>query len=338
VFFCIGASTALYLRHMHVGFTCAVVIGCMIGRLASVCGLSVPLNMHAERKALSKGGVAKVISMSQQIVLWCGGLRGAVAFALVLSFPSSWRPTLIGTVAWIVFATTLIGGAGTPSLLDYLGMAHYGGGADDGEAAHTHLEASFGDGRLEALGNADAANAAAELPHDGGTFTEAFRMLELKLLATGSTEAARAAARLAANGPQSQSTTAREMRTSPGVAQPQRDPATGAPDDDGNLDRNWSTMANVDGFTDVAIDQTETRVAEAPGPRDHGFSSPQRSRVGSPPRSTLDAAREVNQSRVRRGSGSGSSRPGYDPAALAHTASAAQRQEAYNDVADGVRP
>ena len=127
MFFCIGASTALYLRHIHVGFTCAVIVGCMVGRFVSVCGLSVPLNMHAQWKSRSVGGVAKVISKSQQIVLWCGGLRGAVAFALVLSFPSPWRPTLIGTVAWIVFATTLIGGAGTPPLLDYLGMARNGG-------------------------------------------------------------------------------------------------------------------------------------------------------------------------------------------------------------------
>lgn len=330
VFFCIGASTALYLRHIHVGFTCAVIIGCMIGRLASVCGLSVPLNMHAERKSRLVGGVAKVITRSQQIVLWCGGLRGAVAFALVLSFPSPWRPNLIGTVAWIVFATTLIGGAGTPPLLDYLGMSHSGGGATDGEGGHTHLEESFGDLGLETLVNGDAG----EMPADASTFARQFRKLELKLLATGSTEAARAAAKLAARVPgqhmQSSAAAAEATPTAPSVAQPpprsqsprSYDHGADAAEGDEKLDRNWSTAANADGFTDVAIDR----------------ESPQRGRAGSPQRSTLEAAREANRSRARNSSGSASSRSEYDPAALTQTASAAQRQRAYSGDADGVRP
>ena len=326
MFFCIGASTTLYLRHIHVGFTCAVVIGCMIGRLASVCGLSVPLNMHAKRKSRLVGGVAKVITKSQQIVLWCGGLRGAVAFALVLSFPSPWRPTLIGTVAWIVFATTLIGGAGTPPLLEYLGMAHHGGGANDAEGEHTHLEESFGGLGLEMLVDGSAGM----MPEDASTFARQFRKLELKLLATGSTEAARAAARLAVPGQQMQNSPAAAdaMPSSPGVPQLRRqspisyEHGADAVEDDDKLDRNWSTVSNIGGFTDVAIDQEFPR---------HG-------RAGSPQRSTLDAARDVNRTRVRSGSGSASSRSDYDPAALTQTASAAQRQRALSSHADGVRP
>merc|ERR1712138_197807 len=130
-----------------------------------------------------------------------------------------------------------------------------------------------------------------------------------KLLATGSTEAARAAARLAEDN--SLATPAAEMHSSPGVAQPRSEspPSQGHRVDavhDGSLDRNWSTRAHdgdvhADGFTDVAIDQVEPRLAEPASPYHHDRSSP---RAASPPRSTLGAAQEVNRSRARSGSGS----------------------------------
>lgn len=335
VFFCIGASTALYLRHMHVGFTCAVTVGCMIGRFASVCGLSVPLNMHAERKSRSAGGVATVLSKSQQMVLWCGGLRGAVAFALVLSFPSSWRSTLIGTVAWIVFATTLVGGAGTPLLLDYLGMAHNGVGDGDAAADHTQLEESFGDGGLEALGSGSAGNAAGELPQTAGAFTRKFRKLELKLLATGSTEAARAAARLAENSPAREgATTTAEQPTSPHVARPHGPPPPSHSHGENavvaneTLGQNSSTQIPASqiqqdqhGFTDVPIDQP---------------TDPQNGRV-SPPRSTPHSL-PAHRARARSGPGSAADGSDYDPGALTQTASVAQRQNKYSDDVGEVRP
>ena len=157
------------------------------------------------------------------MALCFGGLRGAVAFALVLSFPSVHRATLVGTTAWVVMITTIVGGAGAPVVLRRLGLAGVPVRASARRLAAVesqandldfHVQLDEGYGRensalmaaappvgcgvpaADDAGGAGGAGAGSgeqvELPR--GSFASVWRRFELRLLATGSTEAARAAA------------------------------------------------------------------------------------------------------------------------------------------------
>ena len=290
VFFMIGAATALYLRHVQLGFTIIAMIACMIGRAASVYGLSVPLNMKAARTARRSGGGLRAITRNQQHALWLGGLRGAVAFALVLSFPSAHRTVLVGTVAWVIFFTTLVGGAGSPYLLRRLGLA------DPAESArHNALEDDEdAEDVLGVLGKGPGreAEAAAELPAEASAFARHFRRLELRLLATGSTEAARAAASLGV----SMAGGAEEDFRAPDAVPPPADAGVARP----TRAQPSSPLPDGEGFTEVGLARSDSE--------DEGRSR----RAGSP------------VSPRRRSPGR--SAAGSDPAELTQTASAAARR------------
>jgi NhaP-type Na+/H+ or K+/H+ antiporter len=61
--------------------------------------------------------LGRQVPRADQLLLWFSGLRGAVSFALVLSFPSPHRRALIATTAWTVLTTVLVFGGSTPLLL-----------------------------------------------------------------------------------------------------------------------------------------------------------------------------------------------------------------------------
>eukprot|EP01048_Picozoa_sp_COSAG05_P004659 COSAG05_NODE_259_length_12737_cov_42.436145_6_plen_188_part_00 len=142
MFFLIGASCAVYAADVHVGLLFAVLIGCTLARGIALGALSVPLNWCARQRAAKRTkrqaareeaaaaagsivgpGVAEHILVKKELIaLWAGGLRGAIAFALVLSFPSAHRATLIGTTAWVVLITTVVGGGAAPFMLRRLGV------------------------------------------------------------------------------------------------------------------------------------------------------------------------------------------------------------------------
>jgi NhaP-type Na+/H+ or K+/H+ antiporter len=128
VFFMVGAACTVYFADVHVTLLAATLLGCAGSRAISLAGLSTLLNACTARCGGGTGAAAapapphdapisgprgavvgseRRLGGRQLVALWFGGLRGAVAFALVLSFPSSYRATLVGTTAWSVWACVL---------------------------------------------------------------------------------------------------------------------------------------------------------------------------------------------------------------------------------------
>ena len=60
--------------------------------------------------------------MNQHHMLWFSGLRGAIAFALSLSFPGNNKTEIVTTTMAIVLLSVFIMGGGTIKALDVLGI------------------------------------------------------------------------------------------------------------------------------------------------------------------------------------------------------------------------
>ncbi|KAL7692986.1 putative cation/H+ exchanger, na+/H+ exchanger, isoform 8, cation/H+ exchanger, CPA1 family [Plasmopara halstedii] len=82
---------------------------CLFSRFCAVYPLSYLLNL---RKNAAK------ITLNQQHVIWYGGMRGAVAFALSKSFPGEKRPEIVATTLIVVLLSIIIMGGGTVAVLD----------------------------------------------------------------------------------------------------------------------------------------------------------------------------------------------------------------------------
>lgn len=77
----------------HFGLIFCSIIFCFLGRAAHVYPISRMLNKS----------LAEPLTMNQQHMLWFSGLRGAVAYALALSFPGEHRDVrsrTIPSVSW----------------------------------------------------------------------------------------------------------------------------------------------------------------------------------------------------------------------------------------------
>ncbi|POM73414.1 Monovalent Cation:Proton Antiporter-1 (CPA1) Family [Phytophthora palmivora] len=86
---------------------------CLFSRGCAVYPLSYLLNL---RKKSSK------ITLNQQHVIWYGGMRGAVAFALSKSFPGEKRSEVVATTLIVVLLSIIIMGGGTVAVLDKCGI------------------------------------------------------------------------------------------------------------------------------------------------------------------------------------------------------------------------
>lgn len=86
---------------------------CLLSRGCAVYPLSYFLNL---RKNAAK------ITMNQQHVIWYGGMRGAVAFALSKSFPGEKRPEVVATTLIVVLLSIIVMGGGTVAVLDKCGI------------------------------------------------------------------------------------------------------------------------------------------------------------------------------------------------------------------------
>ncbi|KAF1775557.1 Phosphatidylinositol-4-phosphate 5-kinase, N-terminal domain [Phytophthora cactorum] len=86
---------------------------CLFSRGCAVYPLSYVLNL---RKNAAK------ITLNQQHVIWYGGMRGAVAFALSKSFPGEKRPEIVATTLIVVLLSIIIMGGGTVAVLDKCGI------------------------------------------------------------------------------------------------------------------------------------------------------------------------------------------------------------------------
>ena len=83
--------------------------------------------------------------MNQQLLMWFSGLRGAVAFALAVSFleeenfSSAIKGAIFGTTVLVILFTVIGLGGLTPYLLEWLEIVAPGS-ASDGKGSHQPLE------------------------------------------------------------------------------------------------------------------------------------------------------------------------------------------------------
>ena len=112
VFFQIGLNVILLLGvgEYHAAFIAVTLVGCLIGRAFNVFPISFGLNLGRKQK----------ISFRYQIQMWYAGLRGAIAFASALSFPTQNRTTIINATSWICLFTIFAMGSTTTPMLKFL--------------------------------------------------------------------------------------------------------------------------------------------------------------------------------------------------------------------------
>lgn len=112
VFFQIGLNVALLLGvgQYHAAFIAITLVGCLVGRAFNVFPISWLLNLGRENK----------ITLRYQTQMWYAGLRGAIAFASALTFPTQNRTTIVNATSWICLFTIFAMGSTTTPLLKLL--------------------------------------------------------------------------------------------------------------------------------------------------------------------------------------------------------------------------
>ena len=135
VFVFLGSALTTFNHEWH-GLTIFwAIIFTLVSRLMNVYPLSNLVNRYREEK----------ISAKNQLIMWFSGLRGAVAFALSLNFPTvngsdDTRRVVISTTLAVVLFTVIVLGGGTLPLLRLLRVE----GLSRDENKHPmHIDRSF---------------------------------------------------------------------------------------------------------------------------------------------------------------------------------------------------
>ena len=90
IFFQVGENIPLYITGaLNWGFVVYIYFFCVVGRGIITTVLSYLINKSSSDP--------QKVSLPHQLMLWNSGLRGAIAFALAISFPSQNREQIIGT-------------------------------------------------------------------------------------------------------------------------------------------------------------------------------------------------------------------------------------------------
>ncbi|KAJ3389238.1 Sodium/hydrogen exchanger 8 [Entophlyctis sp. JEL0112] len=103
-----------------------------------ILGLKNLLLKHQTKDGLQAGTTTLPVPMNQQILIWFSGLRGAVAFALGVTFleqdafTEEAKASIFGTTVMVVVLTVLVIGGLTPYMLVWLGICD---GEHDEESA-----------------------------------------------------------------------------------------------------------------------------------------------------------------------------------------------------------
>ena len=111
IFFLVGVNVALFSESFNWTFTFFTLFLCLVGRALNVFPLAWILNMT--------GRSNDPISPGFQIVMWHSGLRGAIAYALAIGFPSHNRELIVSCTSVIILFTVFCLGGSSTSLLNY---------------------------------------------------------------------------------------------------------------------------------------------------------------------------------------------------------------------------
>ena len=129
VFAYIGITAGLSIASEHLQWSVPMIIvtiiSCLVARAANIFPLAALANL---RRA-----PGRKITGRMQLPLWFAGLRGAVAFALSLTYSGPNVKYVVSSTLSLVLFTTIVGGGLTLPLLRWTGMAGAGSAAEDGE-------------------------------------------------------------------------------------------------------------------------------------------------------------------------------------------------------------
>lgn len=176
VFVFLGSALTTFKHSWH-GLTIMWgIVLTMFSRFANIYPLSRLVNHWRQEK----------ISTKNQLIMWFSGLRGAVAFALSLNFPSvngsdDTRRAVISTTLAVVLFTVIVLGGGTMPLLRLLRVE----GADEDHSSNPHMRPRSLDGGVRSpsqtgpLNNGDDGTRTTA-NRQGRKFTVEYAMKELE--------------------------------------------------------------------------------------------------------------------------------------------------------------
>mmetsp|Transcript_8118 Transcript_8118/g.19194 ORF Transcript_8118/g.19194 Transcript_8118/m.19194 type:complete len:344 (-) Transcript_8118:132-1163(-) len=121
IFAYMGLSLPTLHHRFHWGFICSAMALILVGRALNIFPLSFLINRQHKDSAVR-------LSHKEQFIMWFSGLRGAIAFSLVLNLQShsltalsqDTKSVLVTTTLVVVLLTVFLFGGGTAPLLELL--------------------------------------------------------------------------------------------------------------------------------------------------------------------------------------------------------------------------
>lgn len=128
IFAYMGLSLPTLHHTFHTGFIISGMVLILVGRALNIFPLAALINRHNAARTPAGQPAPVGISSKEQFIMWFSGLRGAIAFSLVLNMQShsltavspETKSVLVTTTLIIVLATIFIFGGGTAPLLEYV--------------------------------------------------------------------------------------------------------------------------------------------------------------------------------------------------------------------------
>lgn len=112
IFFQVGQNIVVNVVNPDWPLIAVTLVACLIGRFANIIPMATLYNLCCppERK----------IPFKQQLMMVHAGLRGAIAFALALDFPSQNKHVVLNTCMWVILFTIFVMGGTCTTMLGIL--------------------------------------------------------------------------------------------------------------------------------------------------------------------------------------------------------------------------
>jgi sodium/hydrogen exchanger 8 len=110
IFFFVGENIVLYAEDFDWQFILICLMVILVGRALNIFNCSFLLNRTGRRN--------NPVPWGYQVVMWHSGLRGAMAYALTIAFPSHNRGMLVNSCSMIILFTVFVLGGSTNAMLD----------------------------------------------------------------------------------------------------------------------------------------------------------------------------------------------------------------------------
>ena len=114
IFFQVGQNIVVNVVNPDWSLISVTLVACLFGRACNIFPLCNLYNLCVKPK--------QQVSLKDQLVMLHAGLRGAIAFALALTFPSHNIHIVLNTTMWVILFTIFVLGGTTPSLLTVLNV------------------------------------------------------------------------------------------------------------------------------------------------------------------------------------------------------------------------